>query len=186
MKSNIMQADNVVQHTFNWLEKVVIGLNFCPFAKREVLRNSIRYQVCESNDFKTALLMFMEELTHLDEQDATETTLLIFPNLFQDFNDYWDLVSIAETLLAEQGYEGIYQLATFHPEYCFGDAEEEDAANYTNRSPYPMLHILREASLENALEHYPDPEEIPERNMAVAREKGAQALQQLLENCFKS
>lgn len=180
-----MEQDIIIQQTYAWLEKIVIGLNFCPFAKREVLRDSIRYQVCDSDDFKTVLLAFISELQHLDEHPTMETTLLIFPNIFQEFDEYWDLVSIAETLLAEQGYGGVYQLATFHPNYCFGDADEDDAANYTNRSPYPMLHILREASLENALEHYPDPEEIPERNMEVARKMGQEQLQQLLKNCLK-
>ncbi|MDH5711889.1 MAG: DUF1415 domain-containing protein, partial [Gammaproteobacteria bacterium] len=117
--------------------------------------------------------------------DATETTLLVFAEGFKDFGDYLDLVELAQDLLADQGYEGIYQIASFHPDYCFADAELDDAANYTNRSPYPMLHLIREASMEKALAHYPEPEKIPERNVEYARELGLEEMQRQLEACCK-
>ena len=114
-----------------------------------------------------------------------ETTLIIFPNHFADFEDYLDLVDLVEDLSVEQGYEGVYQIASFHPEYCFAGAEEEDPANYTNRSPYPMLHLLREESITRAVEHYKDPEGIPERNMAFAKKKGLQYMQLLRAACLE-
>lgn len=123
------------------------------------------------------------EAEHLDSQSETETTLIIFSEAYQDFDDFLDMLAIAEDVLIEQGYEGIYQLASFHPDYCFADADIQDPANYTNRSPYPMLHLIREASIEQVLENYPDPEQIPERNMRITRELGERYLQQLLAGC---
>lgn len=123
------------------------------------------------------------EAEHLDSQPETETTLIIFSEAYQDFDDFLDMLALAEDVLIEQGYEGIYQLASFHPDYCFADADIQDPANYTNRSPYPMLHLIREASIEQVLENYPDPEQIPERNMRITRELGERYLQQLLAGC---
>lgn len=123
------------------------------------------------------------EAEHLDSQSETETTLIIFSEAYQDFDDFLDMLALAEDVLIEQGYEGIYQLASFHPDYCFADADIQDPANYTNRSPYPMLHLIREASIEQVLENYPDPEQIPERNMRITRELGERYLQQLLAGC---
>jgi hypothetical protein len=175
----------VAEQTKNWIEKVVIGLNFCPFAKREVLRDSIRYVVSDKESLKEVLLEFIEELKILDNNDSTETTLLIYPTLFADFEDYLDLVGMGQDFLRQLNYEGIYQLASFHPQYQFGGTEVDDASNFTNRSPYPILHLLREESLEKALEHYDAPEDIPERNIKVAEEQGFKALQKLLLDCYK-
>ena len=107
------------------------------------------------------------------------------PVHFAEFEDYLDLVELAEALSVELGYEGIYQIASFHPEYCFGGADENDPANYTNRSPYPMVHLLREDSISRALEHYADPEGIPDRNIALARTKGLKQMQLLRAACFE-
>ena len=123
------------------------------------------------------------EAEHLDSQPDTETTLIIFSEAYTEFDDFLDMLAIAEDVLIEQGYEGVYQLASFHPDYCFADADSDDAANYTNRSPYPMLHLIREASIEQVLEHYPDPEQIPERNIRITRESGAAFWQKLLTSC---
>lgn len=175
----------IAEQTQNWIEKVVIGLNFCPFAKREVLRDTIRYVVSDKGDLEQVLLELIEELKHLDANTSTETTLLIYPTLFADFEDYLDLVAMAQDFLRQLNYEGLYQLASFHPKYQFGGTEVDDASNFTNRSPYPVLHLLREESIENALEHYDSPEDIPERNIKVAEEQGFKALQQLLLDCYK-
>lgn len=175
----------IAEQTKTWIEKVVIGLNFCPFAKREVLRNSIRYVVSEKKDLEQVLLEFIEELKFLDANAATETSLLIYPTLFEDFEDYLDLVAMGQDFLRQLNYEGIYQLASFHPDYQFGGTELDDASNFTNRSPYPVLHLLREESLEKALEHYEAPEEIPERNIKVAEEQGFKALQKMLLDCYE-
>ncbi len=168
-----MQSSNAIEKTQQWLEEVVIGLNFCPFAKRELRKNAVRFILHESGDMQETLQQLIAECEFLDANPETETTLLILPNGFEDFLHYLDLTELAEDLLAEQGYEGVYQVASFHPEYCFADADSDDAANYTNRSPYPMLHLLREASLDIAIDNYPDIDAIPNNNMQKARSLGA-------------
>jgi hypothetical protein len=135
-------------------------------------------------DLKEVLLEFIEELKFLDANPSTETTLLVYPALFADFEDYLDLVAMGQDFLRQLKYEGVYQLASFHPEYQFGGTDLKDASNFTNRSPYPILHLLREESIENALEHYDAPEEIPDRNIKVAEEQGFKVLQQLLLSCY--
>ena len=164
----------------NWLEKVVIGLNFCPFAKKEFERQSIRYCLDSSENQADSLSRLIEELTLLDNDANIETTLLIYPKSYQQFDDYLDWLELASSLVAQGGYRGIYQLASFHPDYCFADESPDDPANYTNRSPYPIIHILREASLSKVLNTFTDPESIPERNIAKARQMGKAALQKLL------
>jgi uncharacterized protein len=170
----------VIARTRHWLESVVVGLNFCPFAKRELRHDRVRFQLCHTDDPETALMQLIEECRHLDVSPDTETTLLIFPEGFADFDDYLDLAGLAEDLLADQGYEGVYQVASFHPDYCFAEADSEEAANYTNRSPYPMLHLLREASLDDAIDNYPDIDSIPEKNMQKARTLGSDHFRRLL------
>ncbi|CAN5508607.1 DUF1415 domain-containing protein [soil metagenome] len=182
--NNMYTEEQIITQTKKWITEVVIGCNFCPFAAREVKRNAVNYIVEVSTDIATCLHTFINECIHMDEDAATETSLIIYPNAFENFEDYLDLVSLAETLLERQEYEGVYQVASFHPKYCFEDANENDAANYTNRSVYPMLHILREESIEAALDHYAEPEEIPERNMKFAREKGVAYMKLLRDTCL--
>ncbi len=134
---------------------------------------------------ETGLEAVIAELRFLDRTEDIETTLLIFPNHFADFDDYLDLVELAERLSIAEGYEGVYQIASFHPQYCFAGADEDDPANYTNRSPYPMLHLLREDSIARAVDHYIDPEGIPERNIAFAQEKGLKYMQLLRAACLE-
>jgi len=174
----------VIAQTTQWINSVVIGCNFCPFAAKAVLRKSIRYVVLQETTLESALETLVDELNFLDRTEDIETSLLIFPKYFSDFEDYLDLVELAENLSIEQGYEGVYQIASFHPDYCFEGADADDPANYTNRSPYPMLHLLREDSISKALDHYIDPEEIPERNIAFAQEKGLRYMQLLRAACF--
>lgn len=175
-----MQKPTAIAQTQQWLEDVVVGLNFCPFAKRELRKNAVRFILNESGDMHATLEQLIAECKFLDENPDTETTLLILPNGFEDFLQYLDLTELAEDLLADQGYEGVYQVASFHPEYCFADTDADDAANYTNRSPYPMLHFLREASLDIAIDNYPDIDSIPENNMQKARSLGAAYFQTVL------
>lgn len=168
-----------------WLEQMVIGHNFCPFAQREFLRNSIRYVVCHSSKSKVVLDKLLDECRYLDEQPATETTLLIMPVGFADFYRYLQWLDAAQQCLLDAGYEGIYQLASFHPDYCFTDCEYDDAANFTNRSPYPIVHLLREERLASAIAAYPAVEDIPQRNMDYARRLGHSVLQQQLESLLR-
>ena len=179
------EEPTIIKQTRCWVKSVIVEHNFCPFARRELERDSIRYSINHDTDLEPALQAVIDECVYLNENDATETTLLVFAEGFKDFGDYLDLVELAQDLLADQGYEGIYQIASFHPDYCFADAELDDAANYTNRSPYPMLHLIREASMEKALAHYPEPEKIPERNVEYARELGLEEMQRQLEACCK-
>jgi hypothetical protein len=171
----------IIQQTQNWIEQVVIGCNFCPFAAKEVRNDTIHYEVVEAVEMAAVLEALLIECGRLDQQPAIETSFLIFPDAFEDFNEYLTLVELAEQLLRKNRYEGIYQLASFHPRYIFEGSDEGDAANYTNRSVYPMLHLLREESIEKVLEKYPDPENIPERNVRFAREKGIDYMRALWE-----
>ena len=173
----------VISQTECWVKSVIIECNFCPFAKRELEKGSIRYRVIHEKTLEDCLQAVVDECVFLDDDKTTETTLLVFPNTFSEFNDYLQLVEIAEKLIIQQGYEGIYQLASFHPDYVFADSALDDAANYTNRSPYPMLHLIREASLEKVLENYPDPEAIPERNVEYARSLGLDTMKAKLHAC---
>lgn len=176
----------VIAQTRAWVKNVVVGCNFCPFAGREVQRDSIHYAVIRSEAMETCLEAVLRECKRLDEEEIIETTLLIFPDAFPKFEDFLDLLELGEGLLLEHDYEGIYQIASFHQDYCFADAPADDPANYTNRSLYPMLHLLREASLDRVLENYPDPEGIPDRNIAFARQKGLAHMQLLREACLET
>ncbi|MGO2241058.1 MAG: DUF1415 domain-containing protein [Halomonas sp.] len=180
-----MHADNrIVAQTLSWVRTFIVAQDICPFAQRELERESIRVEVVRSKKMEVALEELMIEVQWLDEHLETETTLLVFPTLFKSFDHYLDFVELAEHILLDQGYEGIYQLATFHPDYCFDGAEPEDAANYTNRSPYAMVHLLREESVEKAIEFYGDTDAIPERNIAKLTAMGSDAAEQQLQRCF--
>ena len=167
-----MDSEQVIDRTKKWIIDVVIGCNFCPFAANVVKQQTIFYKVEESTEIKTCLDSFVHEMERMDNDPSIETGFLIFPNLFQQFDDYLDLLSLAEKLLKRKGYEGIYQIASFHPLYLFANSDENDPANYTNRSIYPMLQLLREESIDKALANYKDPESIPDHNINFAREKG--------------
>ena len=167
-----LNSQQVIDRTKKWIIDVVIGCNLCPFAANVVKLQSIFYKVEPSTDLNTCLDSFEYEMKRLDNDESIETCLLIFPNAFGKFDDYLDLLSLAEKQLEKKGYEGVYQVASFHPLYLFTGTDENDPANYTNRSIYPMLHLLREESIDKALENYKSPENIPERNINFAREKG--------------
>ena len=167
-----MNSGQIIDRTKKWIIDVVIGCNFCPFAANVVKQKTIFYKVEENKELETCLASFVLEMDRLDNDPAIETSFLIFPNAFQQFDDYLDLVSLAEKLLKRKSYEGVYQVASFHPLYLFANSDENDPANYTNRSIYPMLQLLREESIDKALENYKDPESIPARNINFAKEKG--------------
>lgn len=174
----------LIDNTKKWIQDVVIGCNFCPFAAKEVKQGTVRYHVEEDDDLNACLQVFLNECELLDTSPEIETTIIILPIGFDEFEDYLDLVECAEEILEENGYEGTYQVATFHPNYCFEGEEADDASNFTNRSPYPMLHILREESVERALERYPDAEGIAQRNIDFARTKGGAYMKMLRDACL--
>jgi uncharacterized protein len=174
----------LITATQAWLKTIIIEYSICPFVKRELERGSIRFSICHDTEIESCLLYLMLECDRLNIDSSIETTLLIYDRAFTAFDDYLDFLELAEALLIEQGYEGVYQLASFHPDYCFEGAETDDPANYTNRSPYPMLHLLRETSIERAVATYPDPENIPQRNIELTRKLGLAKMQALLAACF--
>jgi len=173
----------VIRHTKKWLSTVVIAHGLCPFAKQEFDSGRIHYAVIETESLEAQLEQLVLECQALDNDPARETSLLIFPRALSDFQDYLDLLELATALLKAQDYEGIYQLASFHPDYRFEGAGPDDPANYTNRSPYPMLHILQEASVEQALRGYPNPEKIPQRNIERMQALGLNFMHELLDDC---
>ncbi|TGN40156.1 DUF1415 domain-containing protein [Marinobacter confluentis] len=175
-----MDKLQIEQVSRQWLEEIVIGLNLCPFARRELVNNRVRFAVSEADSEEALLRGLQEELRFLEEHPDTETTLLIHPGVLTDFDEYNDFLAAVDGLLQLLELEGIYQVASFHPDYRFAGTGAEDAENYTNRSPYPMLHLLREASVERAVDSHPNPDAIPERNIAVMAELGADDLRQRL------
>ncbi|UTA47848.1 DUF1415 domain-containing protein [Simiduia sp. 21SJ11W-1] len=164
-------ASAIISATEQWLHDVVIGLNLCPFARKPARKGAIRYAVASATDDETLMAELLHECQLLDEQpaDALETTLLIVPGHLQSFEDFNHFLNLADWLIERHEYEGVYQLATFHPHYQFAGTAPDDAENLTNRAPYPILHLLREASLTQVLESYPNPEAIPEHNIARVR-----------------
>lgn len=177
-----MPTDKIlIAQTQNWIRQVVVGCNFCPFAKKELLRGSIHYEVVREVGLENCLAAVVQECRRLDENEVIETTFLLFGNDFADFHSFLNLIDAADEMIVEQGYEGIYQIASFHPDYRFADSPADDPANFTNRSIYPMLHLLREEQVSRAVDSYPDAEKIPERNMKFARKKGLAQMKALWE-----
>ncbi len=169
--SNAASADEVVAATRAWLERAVIGLNLCPFAKAVHAGNQIRYAVSDAQTPEALLADLARELQTLAAADPeeVETTLLIHPRVLDDFLDYNDFLDIADAAVEELGLTGTIQVASFHPHYRFADTEPDAIENYSNRSPYPMLHLLREKSVERAVAAFPDAARIPERNIETLR-----------------
>jgi hypothetical protein len=173
--------DCIIASTQAWIEKAVIGLNLCPFAKAVYVKNQIRYVVSAARDNAALLIQLKAELQTLQAADPAriDTTLLIHPGVLGDFLDYNDFLDSADAALEELQLHGEIQIASFHPHYQFAGSGADDIENYTNRSPYPMLHLLREASIDRALEAFPEAETIFEKNMATLRKLGHKGWQQL-------
>ncbi len=161
-------AASVKQDVALWLNAVVIGLELCPFSGKPTRDNRVRFCVSDARDEEGALANLAAEMELLNGVQATEieTTLVIFPYVLHDFFDYTQCLHWAQSQLKRQGWSGVFQLASFHPHYCFAGAEPDDVENLTNRSPYPIIHIIREASLEKALAYYEGVDRIPENNKA--------------------
>ncbi|ORU91703.1 MAG: hypothetical protein A6F72_02890 [Cycloclasticus sp. symbiont of Poecilosclerida sp. N] len=178
-----LSDETLIEQSRRWVSSVVVGLNFCPFAKPVIESGDVDYKVINERSLEQCLMALSGEFKRLTENNQIETSLLICPHGFESFDDYLDLLAVANSLLLDEGYEGVFQLASFHPDYCFDGLKQDDAANYTNRSPYPILHILREKSVERALNSVSNPEKIPARNEKVAREKGLEEMKALLGLC---
>ncbi|EJL6384059.1 TPA: DUF1415 family protein [Vibrio parahaemolyticus] len=158
----------ITQQVDQWLNDVVIGLNLCPFAAKPQRNKQIKIFVSKATQEEALLEDILLQLIELSttEPEKLETTLVVVPNMLQDFWDYNFCIDWVEGLIKQQDWEGIFQVATFHPDYCFGGAAPEDDENLTNRSPYPIFHLIREESMEKVLKHYSDPESIPDTNIA--------------------
>lgn len=156
----------VKQEVVEWLNSVVIGLNLCPFSAKPTRENRVRFVVVEVGDEESLLESLAKEMELLDATPVSEieTTLVIMPNMLQDFYDYKIFLRWAQAMLKRNNWQGVYQLASFHPDYCFAGAEVDEIENLTNRAPYPILHIIREESLAAALAYFESVDEIPEKN----------------------
>lgn len=159
--------DNVVEETRRWIKTIVIGHNFCPFATKPFSENKIRYYVSPAKDEKALVDDVINELILLRDVDPAEieTSILLVPNCFESFDDYNEFITLTDVILEKLALEGVIQIATFHPDYCFEDLSEDDVRNYTNRSIYPMFHLIREDSVEQARALHPDVDGIPQLNM---------------------
>ncbi|MDO6498687.1 DUF1415 domain-containing protein [Photobacterium sanguinicancri] len=178
---------NVAQVVQQWLEDVVIGLNLCPFAAKPNRNKQIKIHVSEHSDEAALLEDIYQELRNLDETPVAEleTTLVVAPYMLADFDDYNQFLDLVEGLVVQLNKQGTYQIASFHPDYQFYGTEADDAENLTNRSPYPIFHLIREESMEKVLKHYPDPEGIPERNIECVENLTTEQKRQLFPYLIK-
>lgn len=174
-------GEKIISDVRFWLEELVIGLNLCPFAKKELVKDRVRFAVSDSKADEALLMELNSELEYIFANDDVETTLLIISNHLQDFDDYNQFLDLADALVQQMDFEGEFQIASFHPDYQFAETQPDDVENYTNRSPYPILHILREASLEKAIASYPDVDDIPEKNITLLRSLGIEKIKNLIK-----
>ena len=174
----------VVEDTVRWLERAVIGLNLCPFAKAVYVKQQVRFVLSDAELAEDLLEELAEELLRLRDTpaDQTDTTLLVHPQVLTDFLDYNDFLGDADGLVEAMDLDGVLQVASFHPDYQFADSAPDDPANLTNRAPWPILHLLREASIDRAVAAYPEPDGIIERNVATMRELGGEGFRKLLSD----
>ena len=176
-----MTDEQVLQDTQAWVEKAVSGLNLCPCAKAVQVQGKVRYVVSSATTVEDLLYQLAAELNHLHDTpaDETDTTLLIHPQVLTDFLDYNDFLEAADALVADIGLEGELQVASFHPQYQFEGTEPDDITNFTNRSPYPTLHLLREDSIDRAVAAFPKAESIFDTNMETLEKLGIEGWRKL-------
>ncbi|UVW30262.1 DUF1415 domain-containing protein [Massilia sp. H6] len=174
-KPNLHADDEaILAATRGWLERAVIGLNLCPFAKAVYIKEQVRLVVSSARTPEALLEQLMDELQHLSDTPAadTDTTLLIHPFVLNDFEDYNEFLDVADAAVEDMHLDGELQVASFHPDYQFADSDPNDIANYTNRAPYPILHLLREDSIDRAVEAFPEAAEIFEKNIETMEKLG--------------
>lgn len=179
-----MDETAIIESVRAWVEKFVVGENLCPFAQRELKRDSVRFIVTDAQTEQELLLALATELEILEADASVETTVLIHPEVLQDFSDYNQFLDPAEELLRVLGLEGVFQIASFHPHYQFADTEPDDTQNYSNRSTYPLLHLLREDSIETAVAGFEGIDEVPERNIEHLKQLGADELKRRWRACL--
>ncbi|MDE0747301.1 MAG: DUF1415 domain-containing protein [Porticoccaceae bacterium] len=169
----------IEQQVRAWLENFVVGLNLCPFAAPVVSSDGLRIKICESTELEQIMHTFLAELDLIQSTSELNiaTTLLVIPNALNDFEEYLDVVDLADTLLTDAGLEGIIQLASFHPNYQFAEEPAESASHFSNRSPYPLIHFLREDMMARALGSFPNPETIPTKNINILESIGREDIE---------
>ncbi|MFT7404359.1 MAG: hypothetical protein ACI955_001425 [Zhongshania sp.] len=188
MSSEMITDNDVIEREVRrWLTDAVVGLGLCPFAAKPLQEMRVAIDVSHASNAEDLVNDLHHALSRLEETAVSklETSLLVIPNMLQDFYDYNDFLEIADAVLQEGSWEGEIQIASFHPDYQFAGTEKVDPENFTNRAPYPVFHLLREDSVEQVLASYPDPESIPERNVALMREMDHKSLRALFPYCFK-
>lgn len=178
----LLMADDPIADTRRWIERAVIGLNLCPFAKAVIAKSQVRYVLSEVTTSDALLQTLGDELIHLRDTpgDLLDTTLIVHPHVLGDFLDYNDFLDAADALVEQLDLDGVLQVASFHPQYQFAGAEPDAIENFTNRSPWPTLHLLREDSVSRAVAAFPDPDAIVERNIATLRQLGHKGWDALL------
>jgi uncharacterized protein len=183
----MLNSHDIVEETKAWLLRAVIGLNLCPFAKAVHAKNQIRYVVSDAHDEEALLAALCEEMTRLVEAEPSQvdTTLLVHPGVLNDFLDFNDFLAAADAAVEEMGYEGVLQVASFHPRFQFAGTDLDDVTNATNRSPYPTLHLLREASVDRAVEAFPQADSIFEANIETLEALGKQGWAELQAACHR-
>ena len=183
---NAPSQDSIIAQTRCWIERIVIALNLCPFARKPYEAELVRYVVSEAHEPEQLLRDLEAELAYLQGTDPklVETSILIHPYVLGDFLDYNDFLDAVDDLLVQQGYDEAIQIASLHPHYQFAGTHPDDAENYTNRSPYPLLHLLRTDGVARAIAGYARPERIPERNIAQMERLGAEEAQRILRECM--
>lgn len=178
------RPESIVDAVRRWIESIVVGLDLCPFARRVVQGNRIRYVVTDAADAESLRTVLAEELRFLAAAplDDVETTLLIHPGVLEQFADYCDFLPAADQLIRSLRLEGVLQIASFHPEFQFADSRPDDVENYTNRSPYPLLHLLREESVSKVAGSTEEMLKIPQRNAQLLRQMGREVVLERLRS----
>jgi hypothetical protein len=181
---DLLKDSEIIGSVQRWVESFVVDMNLCPFARHELIKNRIRFALTAAQTEEELLTALQAELELLDSDTSIETTLLIHAKVLQDFYDYNQFLDYADKLLLQMGLEGVYQIASFHPHYQFGNTDPDAAENYTNRSPYPMLHIIREESIARAIADSPNIDQVPARNIKLMNRLGKDRLRALMQACI--
>lgn len=179
-----MEKEQYLMATRKWVETVVVEYSLCPFAWSSMTNGRLREEVITETELPAILTAMMAEIEQLDRLTEVESSLLTIPLAFAKFDDFLDALDRGNSVLEEFGYEGVYQLASFHPDYQFAGTQPNDAENYTNRSPFPVFHLIREAALSDAIDHYPNVERVPEENIKKMNQLGVQKLKALLKATY--
>jgi uncharacterized protein len=178
--------DVFINSVIQWFEKAVLGLNLCPFAFRPYKQGKIHFELSKAADDESCLTDVYDNLLKMEKDESIETMILIIPNHLTHFNDYNQFMALAELLLEQQGWEGVFQIASFHPDYCFEGSEADDRANWTNRSPFPLLHLIREQSISDVIDANANVEQVPHTNIKKLNSLDDAAMREIFGRRFES